>query len=146
MRATLSAFSLAFSLAFLVALVSAPADARPPAPLAASLMLNGEARCDIAGDGGCTRLVSTTTAIANAVISCGGVYKVVCPTTAANLCTRSQDAGCNFNQADEEYGDPIAAGGFLYFVANDCPPNSTKYIYAVSPTGAGVSCPILRMR
>lgn len=145
MRAHAFAFAAAFILGLFFA--SAPADARPPAPLSLSLQLNGEASADISPDGGALRLVSATTAVASATVQCGRAYKISCPSLAANFCANSTDGGgCGFALSDQNYGDPIASGGHLYVTFDDCPPNTTKTVYAVSPTGAGVGCVLLRMR
>ena len=138
-----AAFLLCVALA---AVIASSADARPPAPLQLSSNLNGEPVRIAQGDGGGNLLYSTGTTVANATVNCGRTHKVVCPVTAVNLCVWNTDAGCSATVTDLNYGDPIAAGGFGYFVAQDCPGATTKVIAAVSQTDAGVSCPVFEMR
>lgn len=137
----------AFLGAFLVGLLSAfalNAEARPPAPLQLSQNLNGEPVRPTQSDGGALLLSSTGVAVATATVACGGVYKLVCPSTAVNFCAWSTDGGCSADVANINYGDPIAAASFGYFVAQDCS-SGTKTVSAVSQTDAGVSCPLFRM-
>lgn len=136
------AFAIAFLAGILCALV---VDARPPAPLQLSSNLNGEPVRPVQTDGGALLLSSTGVAVAQAAVVCGGVYKVVCPVTAVNFCAWSTDAGCSADVGSINYGDPIAAASFGYFVAQDCA-SGAKYVSAVSQTDAGVSCPVFRMQ
>jgi hypothetical protein len=125
-------------------IVASVAVARPPAPLALSLNLNGEARRPVQADGGGLILSSAGTTVATATIECGRAHKVVCPTTAVNFCSYAIDAGCSSNVSSPQYGEPIAEGDFIYWVANDCT-SGLRTVAAVSQTDAGVSCPIFEM-
>lgn len=121
-------------------------DARPPGPFSLSLNLNGEASRQTIADGGGNGLFSTGTTVATATIRCGLPHKAVCPATAVNICTNAVDAGCSNDITSPQYGEPIAEGDFLYWVAQDCPGSLTKTIAAISTTDAGVSCAVFEMR
>jgi len=132
-------------------LVSLAADARPPGTLPLGLNLNGEATRPTQADGGGLLLYSTSSDPAWVTVNCGQIYKVVCPVTATNLCWNpgtGADAGrtCSNVTSSPIYGDPIAAGGFLYGIAQDCTNATTKVIAAISSTDAGVDCPVFLMR
>ena len=134
------------------ALFAVVAWARPPGTLPLGLNLNGESVRSTNLDGGAQGLFSSGSTVAWTTVRCGEAYKVVCPETAANLCHNPpavSDGGfyhCTNAAADLYYGEPITAGGFVYFIAQDCTNSTTKALAAVSSTDAGVSCPVFRMR
>lgn len=138
----------AVAVLFLFSLV---ADARPPGTLPLGLNLNGEATRTTQADGGGLLLYSTSSDPAWVTVYCGQAYKIVCPVTAVNLCWNpgtGADAGRTCSNATNStvYGDPIAAGGFLYGITQDCTNATTKVIAAISSTDAGVDCPVFLMR
>lgn len=146
---------LVHALAVLVALSGAVALAggtRPLNDISLSLRLNGERTHPLQADGGHLQLVSATTAVAQATVTCGEVYQASCRSLPAILCEGSTDGGCSPNTNDPNTGPVIAAGGYWYWVAQTCPNLSdggivtTKTVAAVSPDGGGVGCVLYLMK